>query len=84
MLAALRSIRSLPPRHHRQALSSYLPQPRVPIAGLSKINLFFLSTPTLATFAPRPNPHSPRPRQRATSRRDFVHWRFSAAGRISV
>src|SRR5216683_3069881 len=30
------------------------------------------------------NPHSPRHRHRTTSRRDFVHWRFSAAGRISA
>jgi len=51
---------------------------------LSKINLFFLFATTLSTFTPRPNPHSPRPRQRATSRRDFVLWRFSAAGRFSA
>jgi len=34
--------------------------------------------------SPRQNPHSPRHRHRATSRRDFVPWRFSAAGHLSA
>jgi len=32
----------------------------------------------------RPNPHSPRHRHRTISRRDFVPWRLSVAGRISA
>jgi len=80
-IAKLPLIRSRAPHQSGRQLCNQLPFPRVLPYTRQQTNCCGRTAQPSYALAPRLNPHSLQHFPRTTRRRDFVPWRFSAAGR---